>query len=68
MFRFQSQDSCLREVGEVALVPDKLANSEDENGKFRQMMAHKAVHLLSLFLVIYIGVEVTIGGIISSLA
>ena len=48
----------------MALVPDKPAD-EDENGKFRQMMAHKAVHLLSLFIMVYIGVEVTIGGIIS---
>ena len=32
--------------------------------KFGQMMTHKAVHLLSLFLMVYIGVEVTIGGII----
>jgi fucose permease len=30
-------------------------------------MTHKAVHLLSLFLMVYIGVEVTIGGIICSL-
>ena len=28
-------------------------------------MGNKTVHLLSLFLMIYIGVEVTIGGIIS---
>jgi fucose permease len=27
-------------------------------------MTHKAVHLLALFLMVYIGVEVTIGGII----
>ena len=52
---------CLREVGEI--VPDKTADEEDDKGKFTQMMTYKAVHLLSLFLVVYIGVEVTIGGL-----
>ena len=42
---------------------------EDESPwkRFGQMMTHKAVHLLSLFLMVYIGVEVTIGGIYNSL-
>jgi fucose permease len=83
VFRFQGQDGtslspfgtdtdraliitdCLREVGEV--IPDKAAEDVAEKGKFSQMMSYKAVHLLSLFLLIYVGAEVTIGGTISSL-
>jgi fucose permease len=60
VFRFQRQDDSLREVGEI--VPDKPANEAVHKSKFRQMMTYKAVHLLSLFLLVYIGVEVTIGG------
>jgi len=60
VFRFQRQDDCLREVGEI--VPDKPADEEVDKGKFTQMMTYKAVHLLALFLLVYIGVEVTIGG------
>ena len=55
--------ACLRRAGEI--LPDKTASEEIcENNKFSQMMKNKTVHLLSLFLMIYIGVEVTIGGII----
>ena len=50
---------CLREVGEV--IPDRTAEVANK-GKFSQMMSYKAVHLLSLFLLIYVGAEVTIGG------
>jgi len=61
VFRFQGQDGrYLREVGEI--VPDKAADEEVYKGKFTQMMTYKAVHLLSIFLVVYIGVEVTVGG------
>ena len=34
----------------------------DDDDKFSQLMRNKTVHLLSLFLMVYIGVEVTIGG------
>lgn len=39
-------------------------NDKEESSlkKFGQMMTHEAVHLLSIFLLVYIGVEVTIGG------
>jgi len=60
VFRFQSLDACRKEVGEVV----RARNAEDTSPwkKFGQMMTLKAVHLLSLFLMVYIGVEVTIGG------
>ena len=53
---------CLRRAGEV--LPDKTAIEENNDGKFGQLMRNKSVHLLALFLMVYIGVEVTIGGII----
>ena len=53
---------CLRQAGEM--LPDRTANEEINDSKFGQLMRNKTVHLLSLFLMVYIGVEVTIGGII----
>lgn len=51
---------CRREVGEI--VHPRSVEDESPLAKFGQMMRHKAVHLLSVFLMVYIGVEVTIGG------
>ena len=57
--------ACLRRAGEI--LPDKTTSGEIyENSKFSQLMKNKAVHLLAFFLMVYIGVEVTIGGIIFS--
>jgi fucose permease len=60
VFRFQTQDVCRREIGEIV----HPRNVEDDSPlkKFGHMMTNKAVHLLSIFLLVYIGVEVTIGG------
>ena len=54
--------ACRKEVGEV--IHSRNVDDEEDSSwkKFGQMMTHKAVHLLSLFLMVYIGVEVTIGG------
>jgi len=60
VFRFQSQDVCLQRAGEI--FPDKTAIEENNDDKFGQLMRNKTVHLLALFLMVYIGVEVTIGG------
>ena len=55
--------ACLRQAGEI--ISDKTASEEDlQDDKFGQLMRNKTVHLLALFLVLYIGVEVTIGGMI----
>jgi fucose permease len=53
---------CLRQAGEI--ISNKLASEEVQEDKFSQLMRNKTVHLLSLFLMVYIGVEVTIGGVI----
>lgn len=58
VFRFKNQDDCLLQAGET--VAQKVAGEDDH--KFRQIMQTKAVHLLALFTLVYVGVEVTIGG------
>lgn len=60
LFDHSSLD-CLREAGED--IPDK--HSEGSNasqGKFGQLMSLKIVHVLSAFIIVYVGTEVTIGG------
>ena len=56
---------CLHRAGEI--LPDKTAIDDINDDKFGQLMRNKTVHLLALFLMVYIGVEVTIGGILFSL-
>ena len=53
---------CLRQAGEI--LPDKTEIEENNENKFSQLMRNKTVHLLALFLMFFIGIEVTIGGII----
>ncbi|KII87582.1 hypothetical protein PLICRDRAFT_112364 [Plicaturopsis crispa FD-325 SS-3] len=56
-FRFKTQDECLAEIGQAAG-----ATGTSEHSKFRQIMTLKPVHLLAIFSLVYVGVEVTIGG------
>ncbi|KAJ3501078.1 hypothetical protein NLJ89_g9503 [Agrocybe chaxingu] len=58
VFKLKGQDDCLRDAGEVILEK----GSEGEMTAFKQIMTTKAVHLLAFFILIYVGVEVTIGG------
>ena len=80
VFRFEAQDGtspvwsdvktveknfmfiteCLQKAGEV--VPNK--TEEIHDNKFGDLMKNKTVHFLSLFIMVYAGVEVTIGGMI----
>lgn len=48
---------CLAEVGEAAG-----ETSTSEHSTFRQILSIKTVHLLAFFILVYVGVEVTIGG------
>ncbi|KAF8439081.1 major facilitator superfamily domain-containing protein [Boletus edulis BED1] len=57
VFRLKSQDECLAEIGYPAG-----EQSESENSHFRQIFALKDVHLLAMFILVYVGVEVTLGG------
>ncbi|KAH9973883.1 major facilitator superfamily domain-containing protein [Lactifluus volemus] len=57
VFKFKTQDECLAQIGQVA--EEKEGNS---NSKYKEMFRLKALHLLSFFILVYVGVEVTIGG------
>ncbi|EKM74818.1 hypothetical protein AGABI1DRAFT_132859 [Agaricus bisporus var. burnettii JB137-S8] len=57
VFGFKTQDECLRLLGQE--VSEK---NEDEQSSFKQILRVKAVHFLAFFILVYVGVEVTIGG------
>jgi len=57
IFRGRSQDDCLAQIGQG---PGEVNTSEQSQA--RQILSNRAVHLLALFILVYIGVEMTIGG------
>ncbi|KAJ3800932.1 MFS general substrate transporter [Lentinula aff. detonsa] len=57
VFRFKTQDDCLAQIGQE---PGEKGTSEHSH--FRQIMSLKTVHLLAVFILVYVGVEVTVGG------
>lgn len=57
VFRFKTYNECLIEIGQPA--PERGTSS---HSALRQILSQKTVHLLAFFTLIYIGVEVTIGG------
>jgi len=48
---------CLSQIGQAAREPNI-----SENSKMRQILSHRAVHLLAIFIMVYVGVEVTVAG------
>ncbi|KAG2008699.1 MFS transporter [Coprinopsis cinerea AmutBmut pab1-1] len=59
VFRLKRQDDVMREAGEFVEKRDK---SEEKETNIKEILSNKAVHFLALFILIYVGVEVTIGG------
>ncbi|KIY67456.1 MFS general substrate transporter [Cylindrobasidium torrendii FP15055 ss-10] len=57
VFRFKTQDECLAEIGHAAR-----EKGTSEHSEFRKVLGRKTVHFLALFILVYVGVEVTIGG------
>jgi len=57
VFKLKTLDECLAEIGQPS-VP----KSTSQDSTFSQIMRSKSVHLLAFFLLVYVGVEVTIGG------
>jgi len=57
VFRFKTQDECLEEIGQT--IPEQGTSGDST---FRQILAHKTVNLLAFFILVYVGVEVTVGG------
>ncbi|OSD01411.1 MFS general substrate transporter, partial [Trametes coccinea BRFM310] len=56
IFRGRRQEEIMEEEGETA------SDTDGNLNKFRQMIANKDVHMLSIFALIYVGIEVTVGG------
>ena len=52
---------CLRLIGQ-----DTAEKGEDEHSSFNQILRIKAVHFLAFLILVYVGVEVTIGGMVRS--
>jgi hypothetical protein len=75
VFRFKTQDGMLSFLSdlypglihepecliEIGLTATEKGTSSDST--FRQILSHKAVHLLAFFIFVYVGVEVTLGGL-----
>ncbi|KAI0631013.1 major facilitator superfamily domain-containing protein [Trametes polyzona] len=57
VFRGRRQEEVMDEEGETNADADGV-----NSNKFRQMIANKDVHFLSFFALIYVGIEVTMGG------
>ncbi|KAG9221698.1 hypothetical protein CCMSSC00406_0005611 [Pleurotus cornucopiae] len=57
VFRFKGQDECLIAMGQPVGEKDS-----GEHSKFRQILTQRTVHFLAFFILVYVGVEVTIGG------
>lgn len=74
VFRFRSQDgeflaplrsSCTDEISAETLAKEGQAAGEADNAsqnKYRQILNLRIIHFLSIFALIYVGVEVTLGG------
>ncbi|KAF4611886.1 hypothetical protein D9613_003750 [Agrocybe pediades] len=61
VFRFRRQNECLQLAGEF--IPERIVElSGTEESTFRSVMRNKAAHSLAVFGLLYVGVEVTIGG------
>lgn len=53
---------CLAEIGEVPTAEERDEKDANENDHYSQIFKLKALHLLAFFTLVYVGVEVTIGG------
>jgi fucose permease len=54
---------CLPQAGELEIIPEKDATSGiEKSGNSKTVLTNPAVHLLAFFILIYVGVEFTIGG------
>nr|GAT57351.1 predicted protein [Mycena chlorophos] len=66
VFEGRHQDESLARLGQVSLEPQSGTSDGKKQSRFKQMLRLKSVHLLAIFLFVYVGTEVTIGGWIVS--
>ncbi|EIW78485.1 MFS general substrate transporter [Coniophora puteana RWD-64-598 SS2] len=67
VFRFKTHDECLAAIGQVRHLDEPSeknddSGSETEKSHFRKVMTLKETHLMAVFILVYVGVEVTVGG------
>lgn len=59
-FKLRTQEACLTEIG---LPPSpRESDNEKSSTKYKQIMRMREVHLMALFILLYVGTEVTLGG------
>jgi len=59
VIRFRTQEECLMDIGQA---PADHSGSNTEDSKYKQIFRLRQLHLLAFFILVYVGVEVTIGG------
>ncbi|KAF9263216.1 MFS general substrate transporter, partial [Marasmius fiardii PR-910] len=64
VFLFKDQDACLEQIGQPR--GENQRSNSKEHGNFRQILSQRNVHLMAFYILVYVGVEVTIGGWIVS--
>ncbi|KAF8474505.1 MFS general substrate transporter [Russula ochroleuca] len=57
VFKFKTQEECLAQIGQDTEEKEMVGGS-----KYKEMFKLKALHILAFFTLVYVGVEVTIGG------
>ncbi|PFH48669.1 hypothetical protein AMATHDRAFT_64867 [Amanita thiersii Skay4041] len=60
VFRLEPQDVCLAKCGYATV--EKGENETGTTNGIKEIMKTKAVHLVAVFILVYVGVEVTLGG------
>ncbi|KAF7320610.1 hypothetical protein HMN09_00145600 [Mycena chlorophos] len=68
LFRGRTQRDCLEQIGVASGPPEKegILSGTPKRSPLHEIVASKTVHILALFLFVYVGTEVTIGGWIVS--
>lgn len=61
VFKLRTQDECLAEIGESSG-----ERGASQHSPLRQILSLKNVHLLASFILVYVGVEFTLGGALSN--
>ncbi|TFK92343.1 MFS general substrate transporter [Polyporus arcularius HHB13444] len=61
VFRFKNQDDCLAEAGQPPS-HEESSTTDNSGSKYKQMFRLRSLHFLAFFALLYVGVEVTLGG------
>ncbi|KAM5540128.1 hypothetical protein V8D89_006268 [Ganoderma adspersum] len=62
VFRFKTQEAALTEIGQTPAREEAAEEGSSSGSKYSQMFKLTSLHLMAVFTLIYVGVEVTVGG------